>query len=89
MLWWHFQSNLSEKVFLGENIGTRQTHVIKQKCSGNDELNDEMDGQGPIFSTRKLGWLKPYRGLPKVLISISIVIFPISYAPRVSPSEKY
>ena len=36
-----------------------------------------------------LGWLKPYRGLPKVLISISIVIFPISYAPRVSPSEKY
>ena len=37
-----------------------------------------------VEETDILGW--PI--VPKVLISISTVIFPISYAPRVSPSEK-
>ena len=35
-----------------------------------------------------LGWLKLYSGLPKVFYEISIVIFPIAYAPKASPNEK-
>ena len=36
-----------------------------------------------------LGWFKLCSGLPKVFYDISTVIFPIAYAPKASPSEKF
>ena len=36
-----------------------------------------------------LGWLKLYTNVPKVFILISIVIFPIPYAHKSSPRQKF
>ena len=36
-----------------------------------------------------LGWLKLYTDVPKVFILISIVIFPIPYAHKSSPRQKF